>query len=282
MKLTFRNVLMGLFGAALGFFGLTVNAEESYFFVNQVKNKPVLEASYSRQNGTFRQGETSGNKLGIQFTRPFENDSSLWIKTGFESREVSSTMHKEVMDYNVKKNGIGLNDIEGGIQYYRLGDSYNWNYGFAGSMSPGAAQDPRLAEYSEVSNVSGLYSVAAQGGIESYVDSLAVGASAELRLYSNRYISRNGSKVWERTGNAPNEVVPTLKGFIEMPMSKDVNFGFMTSLSVSSENYYLGKLYGEWKVDNQMTALFGLSASHRLIPHVEDTNDISIGIRKRL
>lgn len=270
---------------------LSTYAMESFYVVNQKADKNSFEFRYTFSDGgyntdVFRQGSkatTTSHAATIEFRRNFENNQSAWVGGRLIGRKIN-------LDNQQNFSAVGIGDLELGFKKGEVYDLLTTIYGLSATVSPGLAQDPRLANINRVNNFSGTQSFAPFYGVEAYSGNMAIGGLVEVRLFSDiRYEDAGHAKTFTN----PNRFIPKVRGFVEVPITKSWDWGM--EMSVARYNFALDQLlfggtgneyeammYGQWKMDSQTTLLAMVLTKDQKYPLPETKVDVSLGIRKEL
>ncbi len=276
---------------AILFSATATMAVESSYVVNQKPDKNSFEFRYTFSDGDYRtdfyraggKATTSSHIVTLDYHRNLESDQSAWISSKLVGRKIN-------VDNDFNLTSVGIGDVELGYKKGEVYDFVTTIYGASSSISPGLAQDPRLAQVSRVNNFSGTQSLAPFVGLEAYSGNMAVGGIIEVRLFSDIRYEDNGNA---KTFTNPNRFVPKIKGFLEVPITKGWDWGL--ELSVARYNFavdqllfggigneYEALMYGLWKVEAKTTLMATVASKDQKYPLPETKMDISFGIRKEM
>lgn len=267
------------------------NAMESHYVVNQKPDKNTFELKYMFSDADyhtelFRENSkavATSNILAVELRRTLENNQSVWINGKIIDQKVSINNQSAV-------SSVGLGDIEMG---YKKGEVYDFLtsvFGATASLSPGLAQDPRLAQLQRINSFSGTQSLAPFVGVEAYSGSMAVGSTFEVRLFSDiRYDDGADAKTYTN----PNRFIPKIKGFVEVPIAKTWDWGMEVSVARYNfavdqllfggvGNEYEAMMYGQWKVESKTAILAMISTKDQKYPLPKTNVDLSLGFRKEM
>lgn len=271
--------LMGLFLAALLVTSFSQAAIESTFVVNQKAEATSLMFDYGFEDKSFEAGSAKAHKIGFEFRNNLTARQSVWargqmIGTTFES-------------VGGERRGYGLGEIQLGSRWGDVYDLVTVVYGANAALSPGMARNPRWGQVNQINSFSGYHSLAPFVGFESYSGSVAFGVDAEVRLFSDiRYEDRGEAK----TTTNPNRFIPKIRGFAQIPVIKSIDFGVQGAISRNSfaldqlllgspGNQYEAEIYGLGKISPEIQMLVALSAKSLRYPLVEDSTNLSLGVR---
>lgn len=279
---------------------VSAQANESRFVVNKSEGESDIQMKYRRQHANFETGNSFTNMIGLEYERALPQYAEMNIGLGFAQRDSDSAVGNDAYyDTSTRSTTLGFTDIAGGLRIAEVEEAFTWYYGGVASISPGAARDPRnayskqSARRNEGNNLSGYQTIGGVIGVESYVDKLALGSEFELRAYSKREVADGYDNDEALDHRQEQRFIPTLKGFVEFPIIKDLNIGFNASLMRPNSqldqlilggpnNHLSGKLYSELKVDRETSAILELGSNSQVIPYRENQTEVSLGIRKAL
>lgn len=271
-------------------------ANESRFVVNKNEGEADIQMKYRRLHSNFDNGNAFTNFIGLDYNRALPQFADMKIGLGFAQQDTDAILVNS--NTATRSTSLGFTDITGALRVAEVEEEFTWYYGGAASISPGAARDSRFAASTELrrdagNNLSGYQTIAGVIGVESYVDKLALGSELELRAYSRRSVASGYSSEEALSRNDDQRFVPTLTGFVEFPVVRDLTIGFNAALMRPDpkleqlvlggpDNYLSGKLYSELKVDKETAATLELGSTSQVIPHRESQTEVSLGIRKAL
>lgn len=284
--------------------GQQSHSSESRFLVNQVEDSSDILLEYRRFDSSFDRtpsmagGTANTNLVHAEYQRAMGPMTRLTISTGFAQKDVKAYVGASYLDSDllVQRKGISFTDLEMSLKTANVEPEFTWYYGGVGSISPAAARDPRLdlvqspGEARSTNNFSGYQTLGGMIGIETYVDKLALGTQFETRVYSDQSI--DGGSV-PRNSELRDRVIPTLNAFLEFPLLKTVSIGFDAGVTRpdfgldkmifgGSDNRFQGKLFSEWVVDRETTAILEFGQASKQFPFKEDQSSMNIGVRKSL
>lgn len=261
----------------------TLFADESFYLVNQKPGTNHLTLEMGVGDSSFSGGSSQLQSLGFEYRRALDKQKSVWLETRMMGRRFSTSAQGG-------SSGVGLSDVHLGYKDGQIYDLVTFIFGSQVSLSPGAAQDPRLGQVEGSNSFTGTQSLAGFLGFESYSEALAVGGQVELRAYSD-IRAVDGEDVVTVTNR--NRLIPRFSGFIEVPVSRSVDIGFEAALArpdLALDKYILGGVgnqyeagfYGHWDYDSSTKAIIELAAKSRKYPLSEESVDIGVGLRRSL
>lgn len=266
---------------------LTAKALESHFLIHQTEEKSRVELRYMRSESSYRtldhsEAFSSGHHLGVRFHRGLSQLQSFWVETEIVSRKVGVGGNE--------LSAIGLGDIHLGYKNGSILYLITAIYGVTGSLSPGPARDLRLGHPEDINNFSGAHSLAPFAGLESYWGDTAIGAQAEVRLYSDFNFEEEGQAFGRHNDH---RYIPKIRGFLEVPLGKDWKWG--TELAISRAgfaldqlllggggNEYEANIYGEWRMEPRTSLLAQVISRERKYPLAETSLNFSLALLKEM
>jgi hypothetical protein len=278
-------------------------ALESYYVVNPLAPKGVVELEYSRAQ-TSASRETSefwnnkqnssenDNIFKLNYTRRW-NGWTLSGGTSFQTRDISSDDSRE--------NGTvtGFGDVGFAAKSGTVYDSVTLTYGSLLNLSPGPAQypfTPRRSDYYDYNqvdktpgnNFSGIQSLSPFIGVESYVDEIAVGSRLLANFYSDQRVDEGGNPNARAVSSSRSF---RIEGFAEIPVYNKLDIGLVAGFGRKDSplgnffeggNEYLAQIYSQIKIDKEMAATVAWTSSTQKIPLEKSSNEVSIGFRRSM
>jgi|GEM_PF-4996337 len=301
----FQTLSTSLISLMLLLVGQQAQSSESRFLVNQADDSSDILLEYRRFDSSFDRsstmagGTSNTNLVRAEYQRAMGPMTRLTISTGFAQKDVKAFVGGNNLDSDllVQRKGISFTDLEMTLKTALVEPEFTWYYGGVASISPAAARDPRLdliqspgGNAISTNNFSGFQTLGGMIGIETYVDKLALGTQFETRVYSDQSIDGGGNPT---TSQLRDRVIPTLNAFLEFPLLKTVSIGFDAGVTRpdfgldkmlfgGSDNRFQGKLFSEWVVDGETTAILEFGQSSKQFPFKEDQSSMNIGVRKAL
>lgn len=257
-------------------------AQESFYIINQKPEQSTLTLDYILGNSSFAGGQSEVQSLGFEYRYSLSRESSLWMASRLGDRNSRQE--------GLSSDGMSLSDVELGFKSGHVYDLFTSVFGLNASVSPGAAQDPRLGRTESTNQFSGTHSLAPYVGFEAYSERLAVGAQLEVRLYSD-ILARDGTGL-NRVQNE-NPIVPRFSAFVEIPLVQHLDLGFQVAvarpdfaldqyiLGGSGTQYELGA-YGQWRFDAKTTGLVRALLKNQKYPLSDERFDVGVGLRRQL
>lgn len=259
-------------------------AQESFYVINQKPGTNTLTLDYTQGHAEYSRGSANRQTLGAEYRRALDGQTSIWGET-----HITGLQHAVSGD-NLTYEGTSLGDIDLGIKRGVLFDMVTLIFGSTATLSPGAASDPRLGNVRSVNGLSGTQRLSGYLGIETYSENLAIGSQIELNAYSDiRALDNDQVEILTN----PHRLVTRILGFVEVPVTRELDLGFVAALArpdLSVEKFLLGGIgnqyeagfYGHWKFDKATAAFVRIEAENQKYPVVEDRLDLSFGLRHQL